>query len=108
MSWQKASEYNWRALVEADIGRWKRVIGHALCSQTDKRQATEVALAVDVLNRMLALDARATSASYETMRTRDHCVHRLIHATRSHRCPAALQVTPTRGCGHCPYPSVAA
>src|SRR4029077_18200445 len=28
-------------------------------------------------------DARATSASYETTRTRDHCVHRLIHATRS-------------------------
>ena len=55
MGWQKASGYNWRALVEADIGRWKRVIGHALRSQTDKRQATEVALAVDVLNRMLAL-----------------------------------------------------
>src|SRR5438445_323176 len=55
MSWQKASGYNWRALVEADIGRWKRVIGHALRSQTDKRQATEVALAVNVLNRMLAL-----------------------------------------------------
>src|SRR5207248_7260942 len=30
-------------------------------------------------------DARATSASYETTRTRDHCVHRLIHATRSRR-----------------------
>src|SRR5207244_11704296 len=29
MGWQKASGYNWRALVEADIGRWKRVIGHA-------------------------------------------------------------------------------
>src|SRR4051794_15693254 len=29
--------------------------GHALRSQTEKRQATEVALAVDVLNRMLAL-----------------------------------------------------
>src|SRR5438067_10456555 len=28
-------------------------------------------------------DARATSASYETTRTRDHCVHRMIHATRS-------------------------
>src|SRR5882757_6763149 len=28
-------------------------------------------------------DAQATSASYETTRTRDHCVHRLIHATRS-------------------------
>jgi hypothetical protein len=25
--WQKASGYNWRALVEADIGRCKRVIG---------------------------------------------------------------------------------
>jgi hypothetical protein len=55
MGWQKASGYNWRALVEADIGRWKRVIGHALRSQTDKRQATEVAIAVDVLNRMLQL-----------------------------------------------------
>ena len=55
MGWQKASGYNWRALVEADIGRWKRVIGHALRSQTDKRQATEVALAVDILNSMLAL-----------------------------------------------------
>jgi Transposase DDE domain len=52
---QKASGYNWRALVEADFGRWKRVIGHALRSQTDKRQATEVAIAVDILNRMLEL-----------------------------------------------------
>jgi hypothetical protein len=55
MGWQKASGYNWRALVEADIGRWKRVIGHALRSQTDLRQATEVAIAVSVLNRMLEL-----------------------------------------------------
>src|SRR5437773_756934 len=55
MGWQKTAGYNWRALVEADIGRWKRVIGHALRSQTDKRQATEVALAVDVLNRILEL-----------------------------------------------------
>jgi hypothetical protein len=44
MGWQKASGYNWRALVEADIGRWKRVIGHALRSQTDERQAAEVTL----------------------------------------------------------------
>jgi hypothetical protein len=55
ISWQKVSGYNWCALVEADIGRWKRVIGHALRSQTDKRQASEVAIAVDVLNRMLEL-----------------------------------------------------
>src|SRR3954465_7203358 len=55
MGWQKASGYNWRALVEADISRWKRVIGEGLRSQTDRRQATEVAIAADVLNRMLEL-----------------------------------------------------
>src|SRR3954453_9887483 len=30
MAWQKASGYNWRALVEADISRWKRVVGDGL------------------------------------------------------------------------------
>ena len=47
--------YNWRALVESDIARWKRVIGDGLRSQTDGRQASEVAIAADVLNRMLEL-----------------------------------------------------
>ena len=42
-------------LVECDISRWKRVIGDGLHSQTDERQATEVAIAADVLNRMLEL-----------------------------------------------------
>jgi hypothetical protein len=55
MGWQKASGYNWRALIEADIARWKRVIGDALRSHTDGRQATEVTIAADVLNRMLEL-----------------------------------------------------
>ncbi|MFH5948728.1 IS5/IS1182 family transposase, partial [Roseomonas sp. SXEYE002] len=55
MGWQRASGYNWRALVEADVSRWKRVIGDGLCSQTDGRQATEVAIAAEVLNRMLDL-----------------------------------------------------
>ena len=50
-----ASGYNWRALAEADIARFKRVIGDGLRSQTDGRQATEVAIAVQVLNRMLEL-----------------------------------------------------
>jgi hypothetical protein len=53
MGWQRASGYNWRALVEADIARWKCVIGGGLCSQTEGRQATEVAIATNVLNRML-------------------------------------------------------
>ena len=55
MGWQKALGYNDRALVEADISRWKRVIGDGLRSQTDGRQATEVAIAAHVLNRMLEL-----------------------------------------------------
>jgi hypothetical protein len=55
MGWQRASGYNWRALVEADIGRYKRVIGDALRSRTKGRQMTEVAIAVASLNRMLEL-----------------------------------------------------
>src|SRR3954451_10417543 len=53
MGWQRASGYNWRALVAADIARWKCVIGGGLRSQTEGRQATEVAIATNVLNRML-------------------------------------------------------
>jgi hypothetical protein len=55
MGWQKASGYNRRALVEADVSRWKRVTGDALRSRTDGRQAAEVAIAAGVLNRMLEL-----------------------------------------------------
>jgi hypothetical protein len=55
MGWQKVSGYNWRALVEADIARFKRVIGGALRSRTDERRATELAIAVRALNRMLEL-----------------------------------------------------
>jgi hypothetical protein len=55
MGWQRASGYNWRALVEADIGRYRRVIGDALRSRTEGRQTTEVAIAVASLNRMLEL-----------------------------------------------------
>ena len=61
--WQKASGYNRRALVEANISRYKRVIGDALRSHTDGRQATEVAIAAGVLNRMLELGRRNSSAS---------------------------------------------
>src|SRR4051794_11636733 len=55
MGWQRASGYSWRALVESDISRWKRVVGDGLRFQTDGRQAIEVAIAADVLNRMLEL-----------------------------------------------------
>ena len=55
IGWQKASGYIWRALVEADMSRWKRVIGGGLRSRTEGRQASQVALAADALNRMLEL-----------------------------------------------------
>jgi DDE family transposase len=55
MGWQKASGYNWRARAEATIGRFKRVIGDELRSHTDERRATEMDVAVQVLNRMLDL-----------------------------------------------------
>ena len=53
--WQKRSGYTRRALVETAISRLKRVIGDALRSQTDQRRATEVAIAISALNRMLEL-----------------------------------------------------
>ena len=55
MALQKTVGYNWRALVEADISRFKRVIGDGLRSRTDRRRATEVAIAVKALNRMREL-----------------------------------------------------
>src|SRR4051794_35098309 len=55
MGWQKASGYHARARAEATIGRFKRVIGDGLRSRTDERRATEMDVAVHVLNRMLEL-----------------------------------------------------
>jgi Transposase DDE domain len=55
MGWQKMSGYTRRALVETSISRFKRVIGDALRSRTDRRRVTEVAIAVHALNRMLEL-----------------------------------------------------
>ena len=54
-AWQKASGYNRRARAETAISRFKRVIGDGLRSRTDGRRATEVGVAVHVLNRMLEL-----------------------------------------------------
>jgi len=55
MAWQNASGYNRRAQVEATMSRWKQVIGDELRAHTDERRATEVAVAVHALNRMLDL-----------------------------------------------------
>ncbi len=55
MGWQKASGYNVRSRVEAAIGRYKQVIGDGLHFRKDERRATDVAIAVLALNRMLTL-----------------------------------------------------
>jgi hypothetical protein len=50
-----ASGYTKRARAEGAIARWKRVIGDRVRAHTDERRATEVDVAVHVLNRMLEL-----------------------------------------------------
>jgi len=55
MAWQKTSGYSRRAKAEAAIARWRQVIGGGLRSRIDERGATEVAVAMRALNRMLEL-----------------------------------------------------
>ena len=55
MAWQAASGYTRRARAETAMSRFKRVIGGSLRSHADERRATEVEVAVHVLNRMLDL-----------------------------------------------------
>jgi hypothetical protein len=55
MGWQKRSGYTRRALVESAVSRFKRVMGDGVRSRTDHRRRTEVAIAVQALNRMLEL-----------------------------------------------------
>jgi len=55
LAWQAACGYTKRARAETGMSRFKQVIGDGLRSHTDGRQATEVGVAVHVLNRMLEL-----------------------------------------------------
>ena len=47
--------YNKRAGVENQMARWKGILGEALRFHGDAAEATEVAIAVAVINRMLDL-----------------------------------------------------
>ena len=55
MAWQTASGYTKHARAETCMARFKQVSGDGLRSHTDERRATEVEVAVHVLNRMLEL-----------------------------------------------------
>ncbi len=68
MAWQRASRYTKRARAEAAIARWKQMLGDRLRAHTDERRATEVDVAVSVLNRMLEL-GRPSSVRVARLRT---------------------------------------
>jgi hypothetical protein len=55
MNWQKESGYNQRSIVEAQIRRYKKIIGAALKSKKFINQKIECMIAVKALNQMNAL-----------------------------------------------------
>jgi len=54
-SWAEGVWVQHTRRVEANIGRFKQVIGDGLRCRTDQRRAVEVDVAVHPLNRMLEL-----------------------------------------------------
>ena len=52
IAWQRDTGYNERSGVEAQIGRYKSVIGSKLQSRNLETQQTETAIGVKSLNRM--------------------------------------------------------
>ena len=53
IGWQKATGYGRRSLGETTVGRYKHLIGPGLRARKPLGQQGEVALAVQVLNRMI-------------------------------------------------------
>ena len=69
------------ALVKADISRFKRIIENGLRSRTDQRRATEVAIAVNALNRMLDLGRPEYAAYGDNDPNLPDCDRLLTHTT---------------------------
>lgn len=59
MAWQAETGYNFRALVEAQFGRWKSVRGDGLNSRSIDTQTAEVQIGAKALNRMIHLGRAA-------------------------------------------------
>jgi hypothetical protein len=53
MAWQQATGYGRRSLVETAVGRYKAIIGPKLRARRLPAQQSEVAIAAEVLNRMI-------------------------------------------------------
>ena len=63
MGWQRATGYSRRNLIETAIGQYKHLIGPKLRTRTYAGQQAEVALAVQVFNRMIREAKPATIRS---------------------------------------------
>ena len=59
MAWQRATGYGQRSRGEAQIGRYKQVIGPELRSRNMETRTTEARIAVNALNRMTRLGRAA-------------------------------------------------
>lgn len=55
MAWEAAAAYNQRSRIEAQIGRWKSVIGDRLHARNIDNQITKPRVAPNALNHMTAL-----------------------------------------------------
>jgi hypothetical protein len=56
LTWQKATDYGKRSLVETTMGRYKALIGPRLRARGFAAQQTEAAIGITVLNQMLAAE----------------------------------------------------
>ena len=59
MKWQTEAGYNQRSQVEAQIGRWKQVVGDRLQARDFDNQTVEAQIASKALNRMTTLGRAA-------------------------------------------------
>src|ERR687893_3021771 len=53
MAWQKATGYGRRSPAETAVGRYKAIIGPKLRARASRTQNGEIAVGVEVLNRMI-------------------------------------------------------
>lgn len=64
MAWQVDTGYNQRSRDEAQIGRWKQVIGSTLQAQDPEAQTCELNIATKALNRKTELGRANCERTY--------------------------------------------
>lgn len=79
IGWQRATGYGQRNHAETTMGRYKHLIGPKLRARSRSNQLGEVALVVQVLNRMIR-EAKPVSVRRRTVRVRGCAVRTRLHA----------------------------